>query len=159
MASGIYLLLGTNLGDRTVNLNAAIDALRSVGEIVRQSSVYKTEAWGKTDQPAFYNQVIEINTSFEPALLLQKVLAIEAALGRERLEKWGPRTIDIDILFYGDEIISQTALTIPHPGIPARRFVLTPMNELAANFKHPVLHKTISTLLQECTDRLDVQKV
>jgi 2-amino-4-hydroxy-6-hydroxymethyldihydropteridine diphosphokinase len=159
MNSDIFLLLGTNLGNRMLNLDLAKQRISAIGDILAASSVFRTEAWGKTDQPAFYNQVIKISSFFNPDVLLQKILMIEIEMGRIREEKWGPRVIDIDILFYGDSIVNTTALTLPHPGIPFRRFTLLPLSEIAPLFEHPVLNKNISTLLEECTDTLEVERL
>jgi 2-amino-4-hydroxy-6-hydroxymethyldihydropteridine diphosphokinase len=159
MNSNIFLLLGTNLGDRTSNLDRARQEISAIGDIKATSSIFKTAAWGKTDQPAFYNQVIKISTFLAPVILLEKILSIEAVMGRVRDEKWGPRIIDIDILFFDDKIINTSALTVPHPGIPDRMFTLLPLHELAPLLVHPVLKKNISTLLKESTDTLEVERL
>ncbi len=159
MNHNIFLLLGTNIGDRALNLEQAIDGIGKLGEVITISGVYKTEAWGKTDQPEFFNQVIEIQSSFSPQVLLQKILSLEIELGRKRIEKWGPRVIDIDILLYDSEVIQEENLKIPHPGLPYRRFTLLPLNEIASLFIHPVFKKNINTLLKECADVLKVDKV
>lgn len=159
MESEVYLLLGTNQGDCIENLKKARYSIsNSAGKITAFSSVYKTAAWGKHDQPDFYNQILRIETPLNPHQLLTEVLSIEAKIGRQRDQKWGPRIIDIDILFYGNSILNEPALTIPHPGIPNRNFVLTPLNEIASDLIHPVLSKTIEQLLKECPDNLPVEK-
>lgn len=159
MESEVYLLLGTNQGDCIENLKKARYSIsNSAGKITASSSVYKTAAWGKHDQPDFYNQILRIETPLNPHQLLTEVLSIEAKIGRQRDQKWGPRIIDIDILFYGNSILNEPALTIPHPGIPNRNFVLTPLNEIASDLIHPVLSKTIEQLLKECPDNLPVEK-
>jgi 2-amino-4-hydroxy-6-hydroxymethyldihydropteridine diphosphokinase len=158
-ANAIFLLLGTNLGDRRSNLNHAIHEISRVTTIHKTSSIYETDAWGKSDQPSFYNQVLQVTSSLNADDLLSHVLSFEQILGRKRLEKWGPRVIDIDILFYGSAIINTTSLTVPHPGIPHRRFVLAPLLEIAPHFVHPVFNKTIQVLLSECTDQLSVQQL
>jgi 2-amino-4-hydroxy-6-hydroxymethyldihydropteridine diphosphokinase len=155
MEGGIYLLLGSNMGDRLHHLKEATDRL---GDIVMSSSVYVTAAWGKKDQPDFYNQVIEVDSVLAPADLLKKIQKIEVDMGRKRIEKWGPRTIDIDILFYRNIIVSKDDLVIPHPEIQNRRFTLIPLRELT-NRIHPVLKKTISQLLEECKDPLQVTRL
>lgn len=155
----IFLSLGTNTGDRLANLEKARAAIKMFGNIISLSSTYQTEAWGKTDQPAFYNQVIEISTALSPVALLSAFLAIEIELGRVREEKWGPRTIDIDILFYGSTLVNQENLILPHPGIADRKFVLVPLNEIASEFIHPVYKKNISELLRACPDSLAVEKI
>jgi 2-amino-4-hydroxy-6-hydroxymethyldihydropteridine diphosphokinase len=160
MKSKIFLLLGTNQGNKTKNLTIASDAIRNtIGQIEKYSSFYKTAAWGNVNQPDFYNQVIEINTRFEPHELLDKTIAIEHEMGRVRLEKWGPRIIDIDILFYQNKVIDSQNLTIPHPGILHRKFTLIPLCEIDPEFLHPVYKKNIRTLLEECSDTSAVEKV
>jgi 2-amino-4-hydroxy-6-hydroxymethyldihydropteridine diphosphokinase len=155
MERGIFLLLGSNLGDKLDNLKRAREHL---GEVFRTSAVYETGAWGNTDQPDFLNQVIEIGSPLAPAALLEKVLRIEKELGRIRLERWGSRLIDIDILLYGNKIVESANLIVPHPELPNRRFALTPLAEIAPSFLHPVLRKTIAQLLEECKDPLPVTR-
>ncbi|MEI9918285.1 MAG: 2-amino-4-hydroxy-6-hydroxymethyldihydropteridine diphosphokinase [Bacteroidota bacterium] len=155
MEGGIYLLLGSNLGDRLDHLKEARERL---GGVVKSSHVYATAAWGNTEQPEFYNQVIEIKTDLLPGELLEKILRAEKEIGRIRAEKWGPRIIDIDILFYRDLIVKKPDLVIPHPEIQNRRFTLAPLAELT-NLTHPVLRKTISQLLEECNDPLQVRRL
>jgi 2-amino-4-hydroxy-6-hydroxymethyldihydropteridine diphosphokinase len=160
MNNRIFLLLGTNLGNRRGNLQLAIDEIeQSIGGIQARSSVYQTAAWGKLDQPEFYNQVVEVETSVLLTELLEIILGIETKLGRERKEKWGERLIDIDILLAGESIIQTERLTIPHSQLANRRFTLVPLAEIASDVVHPVLQKSIMTLLQECTDSLTVQKL
>lgn len=160
MNAGIFLLLGTNIGDRNKNLDTALHAIgEHAGNVKKRSAVYQTEAWGKKDQPAFFNQVVEIETLLDPPGLLNELLSIEKKMGRQRKEKWGERVIDIDILFFGVEIIEHDDLIIPHPQLANRRFTLVPLNELIPDFIHPRLQKKISELLEECTDPLEVMKV
>ena len=155
-----YLLIGGNEGDRLDFLNTARGYISVfLGEIVTQSSVYETAAWGNTEQPNFLNQVLFIQTSLSPGVLMSNILIIERKMGRVRNQKYGPRTIDIDILFYNDEIINLPELKIPHQEIQNRKFVLVPMNEIAGEFVHPVFRKTIQTLLKECKDELNVKKI
>ncbi|WP_343531943.1 2-amino-4-hydroxy-6-hydroxymethyldihydropteridine diphosphokinase [Pedobacter sp.] len=156
-----YLLLGTNLGDRLENLKTAISYIEmEVGEVFAKSSVYETEAWGKTDQPGFLNQAIAVKSTLPPLELLKILLAIEQKMGRVRLEKWGQRLIDIDLIFYGDMVVSiDEVLQLPHPEMHRRRFVLEPLNEIAENFIHPVFRKKISHILANLTDKLTVQKI
>jgi 2-amino-4-hydroxy-6-hydroxymethyldihydropteridine diphosphokinase len=156
----VFLLLGSNLGDARANIFKAKQAIEGLEQnISAYSSLYVTQAWGKEDQPDFLNQVVEISYEGEAKNLLNKLLAIETSLGRTRHQKWDARVIDIDILFFGNQIINEPDLKIPHPQIPNRRFTLIPLKEIAANFIHPVFHKTISQLLNECTDPLSVRKL
>ena len=155
-----FLLTGGNLGDRKKTLEQASDMVeKNIGVIAARSSVYQTAAWGKTDQPDFLNQVLKVKTSLTPQELIDEILKIEKSLGRERQEKYGPRLIDIDILFFDNEVIKSKSLTIPHPQLHNRRFVLVPLNEIAPRFIHPVLKKSIAQLLLECPDKLDVNKI
>jgi 2-amino-4-hydroxy-6-hydroxymethyldihydropteridine diphosphokinase len=154
-----FLLTGGNIGDRLKNLKNGTEAIeKKAGIILNKSSLYETAAWGKTDQSPFLNQVLLVSTRLPATDLLDALLSIEQELGRQRLEKMGPRTIDLDILLYNNDVINTTRLVIPHPQIAFRRFVLTPLNEIAPALVHPVLHKTISTLLEECPDTLPVKK-
>ena len=156
----VFLLLGSNLGDRQSYLQKAIALIESnIAPVINRSSVYETASWGKTDAPDYLNQVIQLETDLLPAVLLQKILDIESSLGRKREEKWGPRVIDIDILFYGSAIINEPGLHIPHPELHNRRFTLDPLNEIAANLVHPVLSKTIFQLKSELKDNLIVKKL
>jgi 2-amino-4-hydroxy-6-hydroxymethyldihydropteridine diphosphokinase len=155
-----YLILGSNLGDRQKYLSDAVGLIKErLGEILAQSSVYQTASWGLLDQPDFINQVILINTKLRPKKLLEKILAIELELGRERELKWGSRVIDIDILFYEDRIVDSPELKIPHPLLHERRFCLQPLNELAPEFVHPVLKKSVNRLLMDLSDTLFVKKL
>lgn len=160
MNTGVYILLGTNLGDRLANLIQAKQHISSlIGAIITQSSIYKTSAWGNTDQPDFYNQVIEVDTSLNPEHALDIILGIEHTMGRVRDKKWGPRIIDIDILLWENEILKTSSLTIPHAGLPERKFTLMPLAEVAPDYIHPELLKSISQLLEACTDPLPVEKI
>lgn len=154
-----YLLIGGNMGNRLQNLGRSALLLKHHGWIRHESGLYETAAWGKTDQPDFLNQVFLIDTLLTPRGLLQAVLATEEKMGRKREEKYGPRIIDIDILFFNQEVIQEPGLVIPHPEIQKRRFALEPMNEIAPGLVHPVLKKTISQLLEECPDQLKVRKL
>ena len=155
-----YLLLGTNLGNRAQNLATAIAYIeREIGEVFAKSSVYETAAWGKTDQPGFLNQAIAVNSELEPLHMLKLLLAIEQKMGRVRLERWGERLIDIDIIFYGNEIMQNPSLILPHPEMHKRRFVLVPLNEIAGNFIHPVFKQKISSILFNLSDKLTVYKI
>ena len=160
MEDQIYLLLGSNLGDPVNNLESACERInRHIGTIMRRSSYYKTAPWGITNQPVFYNLVIQIASPSPSTKLLHDIQRIEIEMGRVREIKWGPRVIDIDILFYGNHTIDSTELIIPHPGIPDRRFTLTPLAELSPGFIHPILKKSIQTLLEECEDSSDVERI
>lgn len=160
MNKGVFLLLGTNMGDRNKNLITALNAIDpTVGTIKKKSAVYETAAWGKTDQQRFYNQVIEIETPLSSPILMEEILAIEQKMGRQRIEKWGERIIDIDILFFGQETIETAGLIIPHPQLANRRFTLVPLNEIAPNLMHPKLQKKIKALLKDCPDQLEVIRI
>ena len=153
------LLLGSNDGDRKNYLeNARFRISVLTGKLTTSSSIYETAPWGKEDQPPFLNQVVALETTLAPNLLLAALQAIEMSLGRISSPKWTTRTIDIDILFYDHQIIDALNLTVPHPAITQRRFTLVPLSEIAPNFIHPTLKKTIATLLLECTDTLPVEK-
>lgn len=151
----IYLLLGSNLGNRKKNLeHARIKISQQIGEILILSSVFETEPWGFEEETRnFYNQGIQVRTTLPPNVVLDKILDIENEMGRVRKEKtYEARIIDIDILFYNHEIIDDERLTIPHPGIPDRRFTLEILNEIAPTLVHPKLGKDIKYLLEECAD-------
>jgi 2-amino-4-hydroxy-6-hydroxymethyldihydropteridine diphosphokinase len=155
-----YLLLGSNLGDRYQNLQSAISMIGQIaGSVVRSSSVYQTAAWGNADQPDFYNISTELETPFDARRLLQLLLEIEVQMGRVRDMKWGARIIDIDILFFGEQVIREADLMIPHPGIPFRRFALEPMHELRPDLRHPESGLTIKELLLQCPDKLEVKRI
>lgn len=154
-----YLLIGGNIGNRMANLQAATVAIaQNCGAVKGFSNIFETAAWGLQQQPHFLNQALKIETSLTPKDLLHCLLHIEKSLGRERDEKWGPRLIDIDILFYNDAVINEEGLTIPHPQMQNRRFVLQPLAEIAGPMVHPVLQKTITQLLAQCPDALEVHK-
>jgi 2-amino-4-hydroxy-6-hydroxymethyldihydropteridine diphosphokinase len=152
-----FLLLGANLGNRTQTLHCALDLIIGrVGPVVQASGLYETAPWGETDQPTYLNQVLAVETILEPETVLSQTQAIEQELGRVRLEKWGARVIDIDILYYGQFIWQTDTLTIPHPYLHQRRFTLVPLAEIAPSFVHPVLQKTTIELLHECRDDSEV---
>lgn len=154
-----YLILGGNKGDKLRNLQQAIFLLeKEVGAINMKSDIFITAAWGNTNQPDFFNQAVRLETHLSPHDLLKKIISIEEGLGRVRNhEKWMERTMDIDILFYNDEIIDTEDLKIPHPYIQERKFVLIPLEQLSPAFIHPILKKNIQTLLSECADELEVK--
>ena len=147
--STIYLALGSNLGDRSANLRAAISALPPAVHGIQESPVYETLPWGFTDQPAFLNMVLKGETDLEPSELLQRMKNLETRLGRQPSVRWGPRLIDMDILFYADLVLDIKGLVIPHPHLHERAFVLVPLADLAPNLVHPVFCKSVSELLAE----------
>jgi len=155
-----FLLLGGNLGDRKSNLEkAALLIEKKIGIITAKSAVYETKPWGKTNQPDFFNQVVVLETEQNPELILKSALTIEQEMGRVRIEKWGARLIDIDLLYVGHQILNSKNLILPHPGIAERRFVLEPLAELAPDFIHPALRKSHHQLLTECKDPLTVNRI
>ena len=150
----LFLGTGTNLGDRKKNLFLALQLIeKQIGRVNSQSGIYETKAWGKTDQPDFLNQALEVYTPQTPQEVLENCLNIEQQMGRIRIEKWGTRLIDVDILFYDDLILKQPNLIIPHPFIQDRSFVLKPLEEIAPDFVHPVLERSIQNLLEELEER------
>ena len=160
MQHDIYLLLGTNLGDRAANLHRAMQRIEgAVGPVTEASSCYETAAWGVTEQPPFYNQVVRIETALEHEALLRTLQDIERQLGKVKVGHWRERLIDLDILYYGNRLVRTPRLTLPHPELQNRRFTLVPMSELAPQFVHPVLGKTQAQLLDACADQLEVKKL
>ncbi|MGD0707942.1 MAG: 2-amino-4-hydroxy-6-hydroxymethyldihydropteridine diphosphokinase [Anaerolineaceae bacterium] len=150
MAHRVYLGLGTNLGDRSENLRAAANALLPNVKVLRESPVYETAPWGYAQQPAFLNQVIEIETRLTPLKLLAYVKAVEVWLGRAPTFRYGPRLIDIDILLYDDLVLQTPELIIPHPHLTERAFVLVPLADLAPDLKLPNTEQTVRELLLIC---------
>lgn len=142
----VHLSLGSNVGDRAANLNTAVDHLRALGEIVAVSSFYETEPVEFAAQPWFLNCAVALSTDKTPEETLASILEIEQKLGRRRAQKKGPRIIDIDILLFGNSIVDDPGLTIPHPAMHERRFVLEPLAEIAPDARHPVLKQTIQEL-------------
>jgi len=160
MSSVVYLGIGTNLGDREKNINDSLSLIsRLIGEIISLSSVYRSEPWGFKSESDFLNMVAAVETSLNPYRLLEKVHIIEERLGRIRGNvQFISRTIDIDILLYGDKVISGKVVRIPHPLMAERKFVLVPICEIAPDLRHPVLHRSFSELLMECKDKGEVVK-
>lgn len=145
----VYLLLGSNLGNRKEILDKALELItKKIGIIISQSEDYETKPWGVTNQPDFLNLAIGIHTNLKPLEILKQTQAIENQLGRVRKEKWGARLIDIDIMFYENEIIDEPNLKVPHPLMQERDFALIPLAEIVPNLVHPVLGKTILELLE-----------
>lgn len=154
----VYLILGGNIGNKLENLTKTRNFINeTAGQVTAKSDIFITAAWGRTDQPDFYNQALKITTDLSPAALLQQLLQIEQLLGRTRSdEKWNARTMDIDILFYNSAIISETHLNIPHPYIQERKFVLAPLAQIAGDFIHPVSLKSVDSLLEACADNSEI---
>jgi 2-amino-4-hydroxy-6-hydroxymethyldihydropteridine diphosphokinase len=154
------LSLGANLGDRAAWLQMAVKRIsEDIAEVSGRSSVYETEAWGNRNQPAFLNQVVEGYTELGPEELMRRILIIEKDMGRQRNVKWQARNIDIDILFYGNEIIEQQDLIIPHPMFHRRRFTLAPLMEIMPDFRDPRSGKLISEIWDELEDTLEVKRI
>ncbi|WP_333864380.1 2-amino-4-hydroxy-6-hydroxymethyldihydropteridine diphosphokinase [Sphingobacterium sp.] len=156
----IYILLGTNLGNRFQQLDLARKQLESrIGAIIETSSIYETAAWGVEDQPAFLNQALLITTDLQALECLEITQSIEQELGRIRIKKWGERVIDIDLIYFNQDIIDLPTLRIPHPFIAERRFVLAPLVEIAPDYIHPLYKKNNVYLLDKCKDDLPVKKI
>lgn len=158
--NGIYIIIGGNLGDRLALIKDCKHKIENeIGIISRSSSIYESESWGETDNPTYLNQVLYVESIFSAKEVLEKALEIEKKLGRTRDKKWESRLIDIDILFFNDEIIDKKDLQIPHPHLQNRKFVLVPLNDIASEFVHPILKKSMKELLVECKDNLKVTKI
>ncbi len=154
-----FLLLGSNQGNRLDQLvNAAVKVECLIGSISAYSSVYQTEPWGNSDQPFFLNQALKVQSQLTPMEVLSLIQSIELEMGRTRLTKWGARTIDIDILYWGDHVINLPMLKIPHPEIQHRKFTLMTLDEIAPDFIHPILQLTNQQLLLACKDDLSVTR-
>ncbi|WP_143309258.1 2-amino-4-hydroxy-6-hydroxymethyldihydropteridine diphosphokinase [Chitinophaga vietnamensis] len=154
------LLIGGNLGDRAANLGKAVQEINAAaGVVTKTSALYQTAPWGVVDQPDYLNQALELRTEMDALTLMHTLLETERRIGRLRQGKWGARVIDIDMIFFNDEILSLPELKLPHPRMQLRRFVLTPLAEIAPDYVHPVLHKTVSELLAICPDHLPVHQI
>ena len=156
-----YIGIGSNLGNPHKN---CVDAIKKISinndiKIIFKSSFYQTAPIGDVEQDWFVNSVIKIATELNPTTLLLALLNIESEMGRIRRERWGPRLIDLDLLFYDNLILNQQGITLPHPEVQKRNFVLVPLNEIADSLTHPVLNKTIKTILQESSDNAEVKKL
>lgn len=160
MNATAFILLGSNQNQPLLQLQFALESIdNSIAAIVKVSSIYKTAAWGNTQQAAFFNQVIEVKTNLKPIELLDILLLLENQMGRTRQNKWEPRIIDLDILFYNQLISNQPRLQLPHPFLQDRMFTLVPLNEIAPKWVHPKLGLTINDLMHLCTDPLKVEKI
>ena len=156
----VFLLLGGNLGNRFKNIHDAIQAISiNIGSVEAESSIYETKAWGNIEQPDFLNIAIRVNTVLSPVEVLKEIQKIETDFGRIRKQKWGERTMDIDILFYNDLVLKTDDLTIPHPLIAMRKFVLLPMAEIATDLIHPISRHSVGEMLLRCEDPLDVLRL
>ena len=155
----VYLLLGSNMGDSEKMLAVATNMIeKNIGKLSKSSSIYRTAAWGNEDQPDFLNQIIIVSSSLFSSNILKEMFGIEKEMGRVRTTKNAARVIDIDMLFFNDEIIQTEKLTVPHKQIQNRRFVLVPLAEISPDFQHPILKKSSLELLSVCSDKLNVQK-
>jgi 2-amino-4-hydroxy-6-hydroxymethyldihydropteridine diphosphokinase len=155
----VTLLIGGNMGDRMANLDNALNLMKAtLGDLIQLSSRYETSAWGFTEQPDFINQAILLETNLTASELMQSILRIETQMGRERTVPLGPRIIDIDIIYFNDDIINSPELTVPHPKMSERLFVLKPLVEIMPNYIHPILLKSNAILSKECGDSLAVHK-
>lgn len=158
--NSIYILLGANLGKPITQIAQATALLEArIGKILKLSSLYESEAWGLEDQPLFYNRALLLQTDIDKQTCLTICQDIETELGRVRLVKWGARLIDIDILYFNDEVYTSENLIIPHPLLQFRNFVLIPLCEIAKDYVHPILSKNTEELLSDCEDSLVVKKI
>jgi 2-amino-4-hydroxy-6-hydroxymethyldihydropteridine diphosphokinase len=156
----VFIALGSNLGDRLLYLQQALDKIdKRLGPIVRCSSLYESAAWGDRDQQDFYNAMCEIHTEITPLNLLGELQSMEKELGKSKTRIWGPRTLDLDIIYYGQKIIVEKDLIIPHPNMYLRNFVLQPLAEIAPEFIHPLMKKKTKSLLRECPDQTNIDRI
>jgi 2-amino-4-hydroxy-6-hydroxymethyldihydropteridine diphosphokinase len=156
----VYLILGSNLGDRLQYFQQALELIeQKIGNIIQKSSLYETASWGVENQPSYLNQVIKINTNLSPDVLINSILNIESFLGRVRNVKWESRVIDIDVLYINNLIINTEKLIVPHPRLHLRKFTLVPLCEISPNFIHPIFKTTQKQLLETCDDLLTVKKI
>ena len=159
MINQLFLSLGGNLGNTREIFEGAYPLIeKKIGKISVYSSIYQTEAWGPIPQADFLNQVILVSTTLAPQACLTEMLAIEKEFGRERKERWGPRTLDLDLLYYGDLIIAEADLVVPHPRIAERKFILTPLAEIAPLYVDPVSGLTANAMLMACEDTSEVNR-
>ena len=159
MRKRVYLSLGSNIGDRAANLQSAIEELSRFGKVAAVSSFYETEPVEVTRQPWFLNCAVSLDTARTPGQLLRALLEIERTMGRQRTQQKGPRKIDIDILLFGDFSVNTATLTIPHPAMHERRFVLEPLAEIAPDERHPLLNKTVRELRDSLPSGQAVRRV
>ncbi len=146
----VYIAFGSNIGDRGAAIEEALNLIeQNEMKIVKKSKIYETEPYGYVDQPSFLNGAVEVETNLSCRDVLERLLSIENQIGRVREFKWGPRIIDLDIIFYNNEIFDEEDLKVPHPDMQSRDFVLRPLNDLCPDYVHPVLDKTIGELLGE----------
>ena len=155
----VYIALGSNIGDRKRHLLKAINKIHSIGEIISIAPLYLSSAYGFFEQPDFYNSIVLLKTKLEPLKLLNKLKLIEVEVGRKNRIRWGPREIDLDIIFYNQEIIETNELTVPHPDFKNRSFVLQPLKDIASELKSPKDRKTVAELLNNCKDDTKIELI
>ena len=159
MSLEVFIGLGSNLGDRVGNLQLGISRMGELGQILRISSIYETQPWGKEDQPDFLNVVCSLDPVLrDPELFFRELKRIEKEAGRRSQERWEPRELDLDLLFWGDEVMVSESLSLPHPHLANRRFVLTPLCQIAPDLKHPLTGLTVRQMLESCSDPKRVER-